>query len=824
MKDGSEQPGNYFIKILINIFLVSIFLTINLFIIFIESSHIKELTFSLGESVSRDISLRMNNSFSSLIALGYTFETEGELTQNRFEALSRYFIREFPNVSFLQHKNAQTVTDMVYPLWGNEATIGQSLMDNEQALKSLEKAKQTRTLTVNDPYMLKQGYLGMIARYPVFVDDEFAGLYVCGINLDEFLSFLSKKEIFGSYDYSFFDSTGKVFFESSTENKKNFSQEFKIPIADSYWILEIYPKNDYLMNFILYSIILWGLYLLVSFFVGSLEHRLNRKDQLIKELKDLKIKLTEEAYEKETIAADLRKGQELYRNMFYSNTSIMFLIDPQTLYIYDANPAAVKFYGYPLEEFKKLKISQINVLGDEVVHKSVNSVIDSNFSFFSFKHRLSDGTIKDVEVHASKVQINDNAYIYSIIHDVTSRIKMQEKLNLIARLQSIVVDIATKVINLSSFYIEDTVNSALEELGKLLEAERIVVFFNEDKSSYKNWEWNSPESSSKDVCSTYSDYEDILKQLDKNDKDFLFIRSSSCSSVFIPMNTDKKISGFIAMSGNSKEYNFDPQVLKAVKLIAQTIASGIKRKEYEDIILSKKEEAEKASYAKTAFLSRVSHELRTPMNGIIMGCQIAQDCDSLQEVKEYTELIKKSADSLMSLIEDLLDLSKIEAGDVDLQILDFNVENVLRYLEEEYRSRAKDKGLDFFFSVDEKMPLKIYSDPGKITRILKKLLDNSIKFTEKGFISLSAENVHREREYVRFKVSDSGVGIEEEKYGFIFQQLVQLEDHSARKYSGTGSGLFIAKKLVKLLGGEIFFESDFGNGSTFYVEIPYKPI
>ncbi|HQH33875.1 MAG TPA: ATP-binding protein [Petrotogaceae bacterium] len=241
-------------------------------------------------------------------------------------------------------------------------------------------------------------------------------------------------------------------------------------------------------------------------------------------------------------------------------------------------------------------------------------------------------------------------------------------------------------------------------------------------------------------------------------------------------------------------------------------------------MLSKKEEAEKASYAKTAFLSRVSHELRTPMNGIIMGCQIAQDCDSLQEVKEYTELIKKSADSLMSLIEDLLDLSKIEAGDVDLQILDFNVENVLRYLEEEYRSRAKDKGLDFFFSVDEKMPLKIYSDPGKITRILKKLLDNSIKFTEKGFISLSAENVHREREYVRFKVSDSGVGIEEEKYGFIFQQLVQLEDHSARKYSGTGSGLFIAKKLVKLLGGEIFFESDFGNGSTFYVEIPYKPI
>ncbi|HPX16646.1 MAG TPA: ATP-binding protein, partial [Petrotogaceae bacterium] len=111
-----------------------------------------------------------------------------------------------------------------------------------------------------------------------------------------------------------------------------------------------------------------------------------------------------------------------------------------------------------------------------------------------------------------------------------------------------------------------------------------------------------------------------------------------------------------------------------------------------------------------------------------------------------------------------------------------------------------------------------------ITRRLNKLLDKSIKFTEKGFISLSVENIHREREYVRFKVSDSGVGIEEEKYGFIFQQLVQLEEHSARKYFGTGSGLFIAKKLVKLLGGEIFFESDFGKGSTFYVEIPYKPI
>ncbi len=497
--------------------------------------------------------------------------------------------------------------------------------------------------------------------------------------------------------------------------------------------------------------------------------------------------LYENITEQKHMMQELRESEELYRMQFEEHNAIKIILDPEDMQIININKAAIDIYGWSKEEFLSMKITDVDAGGQETFNRLEDS-LKNNKKYFETIHRKADGTCMNVEVYGSDIYIKNKRYVHNIVHDITEKKLAEDKIKLQIRAieQSPVSIVITNNIGNIEY-----VNPKFTEVTGYSFAEVVGKNSNILKSGYQSTEYY------KLLWDTIKSGNDWIGELQNKRKNGEIFWEQAVISPIV--NSNQEITHFVAVKEDITE----------------------KKQMLEDLIAAK-EKAEESDKLKTAFLANMSHEIRTPMNGIIgFSEMLADTMVSEAKRKEYANIVVNSSKQLLSLVNDILDISKIEAGEISISIDSFYINNLLQEVYSFFKPQAVHKGLAFelvkAFADNNSL---IETDKNRLRQIMVNLVSNAIKFTPQGLIQFGYTYANNT---ITFFVKDTGIGIPEHLQTQIFERFRQGEFETTKLYGGTGLGLSISQKLAELLGGHIQVESEPDRGSLFSFSIAHNP-
>ena len=626
----------------------------------------------------------------------------------------------------------------------------------------------------------------------------------------------------------------------------------------------------------------------------------------------------------------LRESEERFRMFFVENIAIMIILDPATGTIVDANQSAADFYGWPIEVLKQMNINQINILTPEEITHEMNkwkweSLNQQHLFFF---HRRADGSVRNVEIFAQKIEVRNKELVYDIIYDITERKHAEQALQSSERkFRSITEQMAEMVFvtdsngsltyvspaaehlfgylphemtghTFTEYLVEEDISMAralfqetllqhfhtrivefkfCRKSGALFDGEVHFQYYQDNKSAgmigmiHDVTERKHKEILRKQYEKELQESEQFLASIyeEVNHSIFVVDVCPDGSFRFKGINPNhEKLTCFKneEITGKTPEEFFDHDVALAIihnyerclqegktiqyeesipfqgqqsywettlnpvrnesghiYRIIGTSKNITEQKKLLDQLIASKEKAEESDRVKSAFLANISHEIRTPMNGILGFSELLKESDlSGEEMNQYIDLIQKSGQRMLDLINDLIDISRIDAEETKVQITETPLNELMHHIHAFFKHEAESKGLRLTCTTAlSDSESTINTDSGKLNQILTNLVKNALKFTRDGGIDFG---YIRKNEFLEFYCIDSGMGIPAEMQKKVFDRFQQVGNTLTRGYEGAGLGLSITKAYVDMLGGAIRVESVEGEGSTFLFTLPYNPV
>ncbi|MHB1372343.1 MAG: PAS domain-containing hybrid sensor histidine kinase/response regulator [Thauera sp.] len=503
-----------------------------------------------------------------------------------------------------------------------------------------------------------------------------------------------------------------------------------------------------------------------------------------------------------------KDNETLFRAVIEQAPCAIELVDPVSLRFLHANAYSRQALGYTEAELRKRTVMDIQAeLPQEGIASLAQQALSAGALHFDTVHRASDGRLFDASVRLRAINLDGRDYLLGIWQDVSAERQAKQALEKfsLAIEQSpnavVITDTDARIEYVNEAFVQTSGFTREEAVGanpRLLKSGRTAqrVYAEMWAALTQGETWRG---------------ELINRRKDGSE----FIEQAHISPIRQP---DGRITHYLAIKQDvTEKCRLIDELERHRSHLEQLVA------ERSTELLAARNAAEVANDAKSEFLANMSHEIRTPLNAIIgLGHLLARDLREDDQKARVTK-ITAAARHLLQIINDILDLSKIEAGRLDLEVNDFDPAAMLEGTLELVREQAEQKGLELSLAL-EALPPRVRGDALRLGQIVLNFASNAVKFTAQGSVTVSAHVISAQGEQlrVRFEVTDTGIGIDQDQSRRIFQPFEQADPSTTRKYGGTGLGLAISRRLAELMGGRIGVESAPGKGSTFWVEVPLQ--